>query len=66
LPNFLCCLIGFQLGLVVSLAGLKCGKGKFIEAVAFVARLQLWISVVQSPFVAEALHSVFVGITAIT
>ncbi len=35
MSKFVCCLIGFQYWFVESLAGVKCGKGKFIGSASF-------------------------------
>ncbi len=58
--TFVGCLIGFQRWLVVSFTGLKCGKGKLIEAFVFAVGLYLGILGLKSSFVAESSYFVVV------
>ncbi|TFH88826.1 hypothetical protein ELS82_25855 [Vibrio ouci] len=60
MPRFVGCLIGFQYRLVVSLTGLKCGKGKLIEDFVFAVSSQLLVFRFKSYFVAEKTHFVVV------
>jgi len=50
MPKFVGSLIGFQRWLVVSFTGLKCGKGKLIEAFVFAVSSLLLASLVQKLF----------------
>ncbi len=56
MPKFVGCLIGFRSQLVVSLAGVKCGKGKFIGASSLLVVLRVYFREAKAKSCAEIQH----------
>ncbi len=56
MPKFVGCLIGFRSQLVVSFAGVKCGKGKFIDSSSSLFILSVEFPEAKAESLAESHH----------